>query len=111
MLKVPHHGAHNSYSEAFVRQVRAQHYIFCGDGEHHNPEPDVVAGYIDAVRKAPLSDGRKATFWFNWSSDRATNFKHHWDEIEGLFKRPGVTKVIKRRSLGKRETSMTVELS
>lgn len=111
VLKVPHHGAHNSYSEGFVRQVRAQHYIFCGDGEHHNPEPEVVAGYIDAVRKAPLDGGRKATFWFNWSSDRATNFKDHWDEVEGLFKRPGVTKVINRRSLRKQETSMVLELT
>lgn len=111
VLKVPHHGAHNSYSDAFVRQVRAQHYIFCGDGEHHNPEPDVVAGYIDAVRAAPLGGGRKAIFWFNWSSVRATNFKDHWDEVEALFNRQGVAKVIKRRSLRKRETSMTLELA
>jgi beta-lactamase superfamily II metal-dependent hydrolase len=111
VLKVPHHGAHNSYSEPFVRQVRAQHYIFCGDGEHHNPEPEVVAGYIKAVRAAPLSGGRKATFWFNWSSDRATNFKDHWDKIEALFKRQGVAEVIKRRSLRKSETSMILELT
>ncbi len=44
VLKVPHHGAHNSFSPEFVKRIRAQNYIFCGDGEHHNPEPDVVKG-------------------------------------------------------------------
>ena len=45
VLKVPHHGANNSFSDAFVERVRAANYVFCGDGEHHNPEPEVVQGY------------------------------------------------------------------
>jgi hypothetical protein len=110
VLKVPHHGAHNSYSPAFAERVRAGHYVFCGDGEHHNPEPDVVGGYLDAVRAAPLGNGRDTTFWFNWSSARAIRFKALWDEIEALFERPGTPATIKRRSLQQDEDRMVIEL-
>lgn len=111
VLKVPHHGAHNSFSPEFVQRVRADHYIFCGDGEHDNPEHEVVAGYIKAVRSAPLGDGRKAKFWFNWSSARATRFRGHWDKLELLFERHGVSEVIERRSLGEGERSMVLDWS
>jgi beta-lactamase superfamily II metal-dependent hydrolase len=109
VLKVPHHGAHNSYSREFVRQVRARHYVFCGDGEHHNPEPKVVAGYLDAIREAPLPGG-DTTFWFNWSSIRASKFKELWDEVEAMFA-PGTAPAnVKRRSLRKNEARMVLEL-
>jgi hypothetical protein len=111
VLKVPHHGAHNSYSPKFVTSVRASHLIFCGDGEHHNPEPDVVKGYIDAVKAAPLSGGRTTTFWFNWSSVRATEFQDLWHEVEGLFNSLASAARITRRSLSKTETSMTIDLA
>ncbi|MEG3180244.1 ComEC/Rec2 family competence protein [Sphingomonas sp. LT1P40] len=111
VLKVPHHGAHNSYSPRFVASVRASHLIFCGDGEHHNPEPDVVKGYIDAVKAAPLSDGRTTTFWFNWSSVRASEFQDLWDEVEGLFNAATSAAKITRRSLRKTETSMAIDLA
>jgi len=77
VLKVPHHGAHNSFSEDFVRRVRAKHYIFCGDGEHDNPEHDVVDGYIAAPGSFKL--------WFNCSSDVALP-KHlkHWRTLEKM---------------------------
>ncbi|EHS51272.1 hypothetical protein PDO_1994 [Rhizobium sp. PDO1-076] len=111
VLKVPHHGAHNSYSPKFAASVRASHLIFCGDGEHHNPEPDVVKGYIDAVKAAPLSGGRTTTVWFNWSSMRATEFQDLWDEVEGLFNASASAAKITRRSLRKTETSMTIDLA
>lgn len=111
VLKVPHHGAHNSYSAKFVSSVRASHLIFCGDGEHHNPEPDVVKGYVDAIKAAPLSGGRTTTLWFNWSSVRATEFLDLWQEVEGLFDAAAIAAKITRRSLRKNETSMTIEVA
>jgi beta-lactamase superfamily II metal-dependent hydrolase len=109
VLKVPHHGAKNSFSTDFVERVRAANYIFCGDGEHHNPEPDVVKGYIKAVKAKPLSNGRTTQFWFNWSGARATDFKKLWQEVEDLF--VPATPKIKRRSLGKTDTQLTLDLS
>jgi len=108
VLKVPHHGAHNSFSPKFVETVRAANYIFCGDGEHHNPEPDVVAGYIRAVKARPLANGGATHFWFNWSGARATEFKTLWKDVEDLFA-PGAGK-IKRRSLGNNDTRLTLQL-
>lgn len=110
VLKVPHHGAHNSYSKDFVKAVRARHLVFCGDGEHHNPEPDVVKGYIDAIKAAPLPGGETTTFWFNWSSARASDFLDLWDEVEGLFDSAARDAGIVRRSLRKNEGSMTIDL-
>lgn len=110
LLKVPHHGAHNSFSKDFVRRVRARHLVFCGDGEHHNPEPEVVQGYIDAVKADPLPNGEKTVFWFNWSSEHPTEFLDFWKQIEALFERSGVAACIERRSLGKDETSMKLTL-
>ncbi|MGH7948069.1 MAG: hypothetical protein ACREQF_02445, partial [Candidatus Binataceae bacterium] len=110
VLKVPHHGAHNSYSKTFVESVRARHLIFCGDGKHDNPEPEVVKGYIDAIKAAPLSDGRNTTFWFNWSSARGGEFLDHWNTVEGLFDNAAAQAGIVRRSLRKTEASMTLDL-
>jgi beta-lactamase superfamily II metal-dependent hydrolase len=109
VLKVPHHGAKNSFSPKFVDCVRAANYIFCGDGEHHNPEPDVVKGYIQAVKARPLSTGGTTQFWFNWSGARATDFKKLWQEVEDLF--VPATANIKRRSLGKTDTRLTLQLA
>lgn len=108
VLKVPHHGAHNSFSDEFVRRVRARHYVFCGDGEHHNPEPKVVAGYLDAVRQAPLAGG-DTTFWFNWSSTRALKFKDLWDEVEAMFAAATAPANVRRRSLRKTDTRLVLD--
>jgi hypothetical protein len=85
VLKVPHHGADNGFSDEFVERVRAANYVFRGDGEHHNPEPDVVEGYLRAVQAKPLGNG-PIQFWFNWSASRATKHLALWKEIEGKFK-------------------------
>lgn len=110
VLKVPHHGALNAYSQAFVKRVRAQHYIFCGDGDNHNPEPDVVKGYLRAVAADPLSGGRTTTFWFNWSRARATEFTDLWDTVEGMFSGRGVPPSVQRNSLQPNQDRLTLDL-
>lgn len=108
VLKVPHHGAENSYSDEFAARVRAEHLIFCGDGEHHNPEPEVVEGYLRAIKARPLSGGRTTTFWFNWSGARATEHLDLWQEIEGMFAPGKLPPTIRRLALGKRADRLTL---
>ncbi|HEX8573671.1 MAG TPA: MBL fold metallo-hydrolase [Allosphingosinicella sp.] len=110
VLKVPHHGAKNSYSDEFARRVRASHLIFCGDGEHHNPEPDVVAGYLKAVAAEPLSGGRTTTFWFNWSSDLAAQHLGLWKDVEDQFRPSALPAGVRREALGKGADRLTLDL-
>ena len=63
----------------------------------------------EAVKAKPLSTGRTTQFWFNWSGARATDFKKLWQEVEDLF--VPATPKIKRRSLGKTDTQLTLDLS
>jgi beta-lactamase superfamily II metal-dependent hydrolase len=109
VLKVPHHGAHNSFSKEFVSRVRSRNYIFCGDGEHHNPEPKVVQGYLDAVAANPLGDG-VIQFWFNWSAARAEEHLDLWNEVEAKFKAGVAPANVKRRSLSKTASRLSLEL-
>lgn len=92
IFKVPHHGAHNSYSDALASRVTADQYIFCGDGDHGNPEQDVVESYLVALFEggddfgpaAPA--GKRITFWFNCSSDVALDeFVDHWVALENVL--------------------------
>lgn len=77
VLKVQHHGATANLDSDFAKQVSADHYIFCGNGEHGNPEIKVI-DHIYNSRLGPQSlraldpraAGRKFKFWF--STDSAT---------------------------------------
>lgn len=51
LLKVQHHGASANVTPDFVRRVTADHYVFCGNGAHHNPELEV----IEALARARLT--------------------------------------------------------
>jgi hypothetical protein len=42
VLKIQHHGSENNLDEQFARTVSADHYVFCGNGSHGNPETDVI---------------------------------------------------------------------
>jgi beta-lactamase superfamily II metal-dependent hydrolase len=109
VLKVPHHGAKNSFSADFVKRVRAANYIFCGDGEHRNPEPGVVEGYLKAAAAAPPANGGATRFWFNWSLTRTTKHKTLWKEVEAMFK--ATPPHIKRRSLEQNEDRLTLDVN
>jgi len=38
ILKMQHHGSDRNVTPEFFRRIKARHYVFCGDGEHGNPE-------------------------------------------------------------------------
>ena len=65
ILKVPHHGSRNNIADTkHLDRIVAKHYVFCGNGGHGNPHPDVVKLMVKHRLKAP----GKFKFWFNSST-------------------------------------------
>lgn len=48
VLKVPHHGSEHNADRNFCRRVSADHYVFCGNDSHGNPEPEVLKLFFDS---------------------------------------------------------------
>lgn len=89
VLKVQHHGAGANIDEAFVKAVTADHYVFCGNGAHSNPEKAVleliVRSRVDpASRGAHAKAGAPFEMHFNHAStDQLTaSRKAHMKAIE-----------------------------
>jgi len=38
VLKMPHHGSDRNVTPEFFQLIKADHYVFCGNGSHGNPE-------------------------------------------------------------------------
>jgi hypothetical protein len=90
VLKVQHHGAEYNLDEAFCQYVTADHYVFCGNGSHENPNLNVVKAIVDsrlgaeaANSKSPGVD-RPFELWFNSSSAAANteSRRSHMREVE-----------------------------
>lgn len=47
VLKLMHHGSNRNVEPDFFRRVPARHYVFCGDGEHGNPERGTLEMLFD----------------------------------------------------------------
>jgi beta-lactamase superfamily II metal-dependent hydrolase len=95
VLKVPHHGSENNTDIRSAALISADHYVFCGNGEHENPDFGVVEILIksrldsDPKRqaKAPQAAGRPFKFWFSSSSKLGpVNVKgeDHMREVEKI---------------------------
>ena len=90
VLKVQHHGSEHNIDEAFCRRVTADHYVFCGNGLHQNPDDDVVRAIIesrlgDANQRSPNPEvGNPFKIWINCHSSVAPNAsaKAHMKKIE-----------------------------
>ena len=48
VLKIQHHGSEHNLTAEFAKQVTADRYLFCANGEHGNPDPRVVRAVIDS---------------------------------------------------------------
>ena len=69
VLKVQHHGALANVDKDFVNRVTADHYVFCGNGAHHNPEVEVVEAFAKARLDGldddgPVGPATPFKFWF-----------------------------------------------
>ena len=76
VLKVQHHGSENNMDEKFARKVSADHYVFCGNGAHGNPEISVIdivyesrLGKPSVRALAPKAQDRDFHFWFSTTSN------------------------------------------
>lgn len=91
VLKVQHHGAGANIDADFVKAVTADHYVFCGNGSHHNPEEDVVRliaeSRTDPSRRGPHKKAAdNFTLHFNHSSANKNTRPRtaHMKKIEAL---------------------------
>ncbi|ESH85998.1 MULTISPECIES: MBL fold metallo-hydrolase [unclassified Cupriavidus] len=91
VLKVQHHGSENNMSPAFCRTVSADHYLFCGNGAHTNPELTVLDALLasrvgPAAQRArtPEAESRPFTFWFNTTAAAQTQQSHiaHMEQVQ-----------------------------
>ena len=64
--------------EKFARKVSADHYVFCGNGSHGNPEQQVInqifasrTGKASVRTLAPEAENRDFHFWFSTTSAAA----------------------------------------
>ena len=55
VLKVPHHGSSNNLETSFFQRIKADHYVFSGDGEHGNPERESMQMLFDARGPEPFA--------------------------------------------------------
>ncbi len=94
VLKVQHHGAKANVDDSFVRAVTADHYVFCGNGAHTNPELEVVAAFATARLQGfdggpPIGPKRPFKFWFTSSpatpdKTKKKNNQKHMREVKAL---------------------------
>lgn len=55
VLKVPHHGSNNNLTAGFFGTIKADHYVFSGNGEHGNPERETMEMLFKARGKEKLT--------------------------------------------------------
>lgn len=73
VLKVQHHGSEHNIDETFCQTVIADEYVFCGNGEHENPELDVIQAIVDSrlpgiKQSTHRNAGSRFKLWFSASS-------------------------------------------
>jgi hypothetical protein len=90
VLKVQHHGANNNMTKEFAERITADHYVFCGNGAHDNPEELVIQTIVEArlkgIPRANGPAGKKFKLWFNCdaSVDEGSANPEHMAKIQKL---------------------------
>lgn len=94
VLKIQHHGAAANIDIEFCKKITADHYVFCGNGTHTNPEEKVLEIIFNS-RKGNTSEKSKNTevdqpftFWFSANpKDKLTDHqKEHLTKVEHIVK-------------------------
>ncbi|HEX6088484.1 MAG TPA: hypothetical protein VF266_28395 [Thermoanaerobaculia bacterium] len=91
VLKVQHHGSEHNIARDFTDRISADHYVFCGNGAHKNPDLDVVQLLFDSRvgnERSPNAPDRRFHFWFN-SHSSVTDVKNrpHMRKLESLVEK------------------------
>lgn len=78
-LKIAHHGSEHNSELKHYQRITADHYVFCGNGHSHNPDPRIVDAVIDS-RIGPSSKrsdndevNHNFKLWFNTNPDDPGN--------------------------------------
>ena len=107
VLKVQHHGSEHNIDADFCRSVTADHYVFCANGAHENPDLAVIDAVINSrvgsskERSPNPQAGQPFALWFNSSSavSETDDGKSHMKEVENLVRdrqRRGIRAVFRR---------------
>jgi len=64
LLKGAHHGSANNVTVGFFKRVTADHYVFSGNGNHHNPDPATLEMLAEARGDAAY------TIYFTFTADQ-----------------------------------------
>lgn len=74
LLKIQHHGSEHNLDRDFIKRITADHYVFCANGEHENPDLRIIEvllksrlGEDDELSLNPEAD-QSFTVWLNCSS-------------------------------------------
>jgi hypothetical protein len=91
VLKIQHHGSENNLTPAFAKQITADRYLFCANGEHGNPDTRIVQAIIDSrlgtksLRSTHPNASGRFKLQFNSSADVTEGDESaHMREIEKL---------------------------
>ncbi len=55
ILKMPHHGSDRNLDPIFFQRIRADHYVFSGDGSYGNPERKTLQMLLDESEGRPFT--------------------------------------------------------
>jgi beta-lactamase superfamily II metal-dependent hydrolase len=86
ILKVQHHGSKNNITAEFCEKITADHYLFCGNGDHHNPHLDVIDTLVNTRSSLPEDHpqaGKAFKLWFNSSPQVVSTEKRrkHMEDV------------------------------
>lgn len=95
VLKVQHHGAEFNITPEFCRRLTADHYVFCGNGAHHNPDLRALEAVLDSrlgsapARSSNAQAGDPFKLWFNSSPHCAgsDSNRRHMIQVQKLVAR------------------------
>lgn len=92
VLKIQHHGSEHNIDVEFCQRITADHYIFCGNGEHENPDLDAVRVVLNSrlggATEKSTNDETDNHFkiWFNSSENETekTKAQEHMKKLREL---------------------------
>ncbi len=107
VLKVQHHGSEYNVEESFCKRVTANHYVFCGNGAHENPDTAVVELFIDSrlgppERRSPNPEaGDPFKLWFNASAGAVRRYEGKYHDRSEHMKR--IENLVRQRAAGNQD--------
>jgi len=92
VLKVQHHASEHNIHRSFCEAVSADHYLFCGDGAHENPDLNALQAILDSrlgVAGDEAPSVRPFRFWFSGSPQTALSpdRSDHMRKVETMIKK------------------------